>query len=44
MQQADRFLYSLVVSAGQHDGQFVLKQEYMREVDDKWLCSMANID
>lgn len=44
MQQADRFLYSLVVCAGQRGRRYILRQAYSRELVDKWLCRMANVD
>jgi replicative DNA helicase len=44
MQQADRFLFSLVVGSGRRGRSFVLKQEHSRELVDKWLCLMADVD
>jgi replicative DNA helicase len=44
MQQADRFLYSLLVSGGQHGRRYILKQAYARELIDKWLCRLADVD
>jgi replicative DNA helicase len=44
MQQADRFLYSLVVCAGQRGRRYIVKQAYARELIAKWLCRMADVD